>query len=89
MYLLVFFMNVFYNTKSNVFATIDQIYLYTYLLLFVNKNVSLGFIKLLCTRDFSRVFFAAELSTKLVYNSVFVKYYLFLTCYIFFILYKI
>ncbi len=38
------------------------------------KN-SLGFIKLLCTHDFSRVSFAAELSTTLVYNSVFVKDY--------------
>ncbi len=47
--------------------------LFTYSLLFVNKNVSLGFIKLMCTHDFSRVYFAAELSTKLVYNSVFVK----------------
>ncbi len=37
----------------------------TYSLLFVNKNLSLGFIKLLCTHDFSRVSFAAELSTTL------------------------
>ncbi len=66
-------MNVFYNTKSNV--TFNQISSYTYSLLFVNKNVSLGFIQLLCTHDFSRVSFAAELSTKLVYNSVFVKDY--------------
>ncbi len=46
-----------------------------YSLLFVNKNLSLGFIKLLCTHDFSRVYFAAELSTTIFYNSVFVKYY--------------
>ncbi len=65
-----FFMNVFYNTKSNVwhFTRFSR----THSLLFVNKNVSLGFIKL-CTHDFSRVSFAAELSTTLVYNSVFVK----------------
>ncbi len=37
--------------------------IYTYSLLFVNKNLSLGFIKLLCTHAFSRVSFAAELST--------------------------
>ncbi len=46
-----------------------------YSLLFVNKNLSLGFIKILCTHDFSRVSFAAELSTTRFYNSVFVKYY--------------
>ncbi len=40
------------------------IHLFSYI---VNKNVSLGFLKLLCTHDF-----AAELSTNLVYNSVFV-----------------
>ncbi len=68
--------------------TFYQIYSYTYSLLFVNKNLSLGFIKLLCTHDFSRVPFAAELSTKLVYNSVFVKdydyiYFLFFIIYIY------
>ncbi len=46
-------------------------------ILFVNTNVSLGFSKL-CTHDFSRVSFAAEGSTKLVYNSVFVKDYVFI-----------
>ncbi len=49
-----------------------QINLYTYSLLFVDKNVSLGFIQLLCTHNFFRVSFAAELSTKIVYNNVFV-----------------
>ncbi len=77
-----FFMNVFYNTKSNVwhFTRFSR----THSLLFVNKNVSLGFIKL-CTHDFSRVSFAAELSTTLVYNSVFVKDYIytFYLCYIY------
>uniref|UniRef100_A0A8C1YJD5 [histone H3]-trimethyl-L-lysine(9) demethylase n=1 Tax=Cyprinus carpio TaxID=7962 RepID=A0A8C1YJD5_CYPCA len=34
---------------------------------------SLNFIKLLCTHDFSRVTFAAELFTKPVYNSIFVR----------------
>ncbi len=53
-------------------VTFYQILSYTYSLLFVNKNISLDFIKLLCTRDFSRVTFAAELSTNLVYNSIFV-----------------
>ncbi len=33
---------------------------------------SLEFIKLLCTHDFSRVTFATELSTNLVYNGTFV-----------------
>ncbi len=51
--------------------TFYPIYSCTYSLLFINKNVSLGFIKLMCTR----VSFAAELSTKLVYNKVFVKDY--------------
>ncbi len=32
----------------------------------------LDFIKLLCTHDFSRVSFAAELSNNLVYNNIFV-----------------
>ncbi len=48
------------------------VHLFTFI---CNKNVSLGFIKLLCTHDFSRVSFAAELSTKLVYNTIFVKDY--------------
>ncbi len=52
--------------------TFYQILSYTYSLFFVkNFYLSLGFIKLLCTHDFSRVSFAAELSTTLVYNSVF------------------
>ncbi len=55
--------------------TYYQIYSYTYSILFVNKNVSLGFKKLLCTHYFSFVSFVAELSTKLVYKSVFVKDY--------------
>ncbi len=55
--------------------TFYQIKSYTYSLLFVNKNVSLGFIKIMCTHDFSRVYFAAELTSKLVYKSVFVKDY--------------
>ncbi len=33
---------------------------------------SLEFIKLLCTHDFSRVTFATELSTNLVYNGTLV-----------------
>ncbi len=42
--------------------------------LFPNNLVSLilDFIKLLCTHDFSRVTFATELSTNLVYKSIFV-----------------
>ncbi len=64
-------------------VTFYQILSYTYSLLFVNKNLSLGFIKLLCTHDFSRVSFAAELSTSLVYNSVFVKDYI----YVLFVIY--
>ncbi len=54
-------------------------------LLIVNKNVSLGFIQILCTHDFSRVSFAAELSTKLVYNSVFVKDYDYIFIYLLYI----
>ncbi len=62
--------------------TFYQIKSYTYSLLFVNKNVSLGFIKILCTHDFSRVYFAAELTSKLVYKSVFVKDYDYIFFYI-------
>ncbi len=62
--------------------TFYQIWSYTYSLVFVNKNVSLGFIKLLCTHDFSRV----SLSTKLVYN-VFVKDYDYIFVFLFVIIY--
>ncbi len=34
----------------------------------------------MCNHDFSRVSFAAELSTKLVYNSAFVKDYDYIFC---------
>ncbi len=46
----------------------------------------LDFIKLLCTHDFSRVTFATELSTNLVYISIFVidYYYLFIHLLFFF-----
>ncbi len=37
-----------------------------------NFSLIWDFIKLLCTHDFSRVTFATELSTKLVYKSIFV-----------------
>ncbi len=52
----------------------------THLLLFVPHYImffftkSFDFIKL-CTHDFSRVNLATELSTNLVYNSIFVKDY--------------
>ncbi len=47
---------------------------YPFTYLFPKKQFSLifDFIKLLCTHDFSRVTFATELSTKLVYKSIFV-----------------
>ncbi len=48
-----------------------------------------GFIKLLCTHDFSRVSFAADLSTTLVYNSVFVKDYDFIYMFFFFFFFYI
>jgi len=38
---------------------------------FYNNTKSNVFIKLLCTHDLSRITFAAELSTNLVYNSFF------------------
>ncbi len=62
---------------------------FIYKFVFVNKNVSHGFIKLMCNHDFSRVSFAAELSTKLVYNSVFVKGfdYIFCICYLYIYIY--
>ncbi len=74
-------MNVFYNTKSNVTVSPDLVvHLFTFIW---KKNLSLGFIKLFCTHDFSGVSFAAELSTTIVYNSVFVKYYDFIYIYVY------
>ncbi len=70
------------------FTTIQRlIYIYIYIYLFIrfsatlipfslfpNKKKSniLDFIQLMCTHDFSRVTFATELSTNLVYKSIFV-----------------
>ncbi len=56
-------MKVFYNTKFYTRFSPTVIYLYSQIL---------DFIQLLCTRDFSKVTFATELSTKLVYKSIFV-----------------
>ncbi len=76
-----------YTFKINIF----QFYsIYKCICLFFHQcilksytiNFCVGFIKL-CTNDFSRVSFAAELSTKLVYNSVFVKYYDYIYMYIY------
>ncbi len=67
-----FSMNVFYNnTKSNCYPTLIHFSLFPN----VFFSLILDFIKLLCTRDFSRVNFATELSTKIVYKSIFAIVY--------------
>ncbi len=52
------------------------LYIFTFICSPLNNVISLRlhFIKL-CTRDFSRITFAAKLSTNLVYNSIFVIVY--------------
>ncbi len=65
---------MYFTTIQRAMCTIlPDLVKYTYSRLFVNKNVSLGCIKLLCTHDFSRVSFAAELSTNLVHIIVFLS----------------
>ncbi len=58
--------------------------------LFPNNFFSLilDFIQLLCTHDFSRVIFATELSTNLVYKSIFVIDYNYISIHLFFFLYS-
>ncbi len=70
-------MKVFYNTKFYTRFSPTVIHFYS---LF---SLILDFIKLLCTRDFSRVTFATELSTELVYKSIFVidYNYIFICCF--------
>ncbi len=66
-------MNVFYNnTKSNTSFVTRFSPTLIHFSLFPNNFLSLilDFIKLLCTHDFSRVTFATELSTNLVYKSI-------------------
>ncbi len=68
-------MNVFYNnTKSNIYIFTRFSPTLIHFSLFPNffSPLILDFIQLLCTHDFSRVTFAKELSTNLVYKSIFV-----------------
>ncbi len=67
-------MNVFYNnTKRNIYFLPDLVlHLFTFLCSpIMLLSQMFDFIKLLCTHDFSRVTFATELSTNLVYKSIF------------------
>ncbi len=74
-------MNAFYNnTKSNIYNKYIIYFLTRFsptlihFSLFPNKKkiLILDFIKILYTHDFSRVTFATDLSTNLVYKSIFV-----------------
>ncbi len=65
--------NILPNLVQHLF-TVSQ-----YLFIFFTK--SLEFFLLLCTRDFSRVHFATELSTNLIYNSIFVIDYIYIYIY--------
>ncbi len=48
------------------------------------RSLILDFIKLLCTHDFSRVTFSTELSTNLVYKSIFVIDYNYISIHLLF-----
>ncbi len=48
------------------------------------KSLILDFIKLMCTHDFSRVNFASELPTNLVYKSIFVIDYNYISMHLLF-----
>ncbi len=68
-----FSVNVSYNnTKYIIFVSYLVLHLLTFLCfpIIIFAQI-LDFIELLCTYDFSRVTFATELSTKLVYKSIF------------------
>ncbi len=59
----------YYKTKGSIQSGAMRIHLFT----FICKKKKKDFIKCICTHDFSGVSFAAELYTKLVYNSDFVS----------------
>ncbi len=69
-------MNVFYNnTKRNIYIFVPDSVLHLLHFLcspIIFFSLILDFIKLLCSHDFSRVTFATELSTNIVYKSSFV-----------------
>ncbi len=71
----------------NIFLPDLVLHLFTFLcspIIFVSQILDL--MKLLCTHDFSRVIIATELSTNLVYKSIFVidYYYIFIHLLFFF-----
>ncbi len=76
-------MNVFYNnTKSNIYLVL---HLFPFLCSPIKKKSQiLDFIKLMCTHDFSRVTFATELSTNLVYIIIFVIDYNYISIHLLF-----
>ncbi len=81
-------MNVFYySTKSNIIFFLPDLVLH--LITFICSPIFyfphiLDFIQLFCTHDFSRVTFATELSTNLVYKSILVIDYNYISIHLLF-----
>ncbi len=80
-------MNVFYNnTKCNTIFFTRFSPTLNHFSLFPNNFLSqiLDLIKFMCTHDFSTVAFATELFTNLVYTSIFVKDYNYISMHLLF-----
>ncbi len=86
-YITCFPLMYFTTIQRSIYNLPDLVlHLFTFLcsLIIIKKSLILDFIQLLCTRDFSRVTFATELSTYLVYKSIFVIDYNYISIFFFF-----